>query len=176
MRARFILTYIDDWLKRQSKKVVNEPSPRVVSFSKPLTYETKLASPIIGGVLVPGKQKRMPIHIQNTAPQTKSKAFMQQVVQKERMSTQGQDSNDGLNFSDNTDGDEQFIEAPKVDQPKFMTPTRDTHVVSISPTVPSWLSNLVSKKRSLQLVSTPVKDIVTKYATQGSKVKKLKLI
>ena len=41
------------------------------------------------------------------------------------MKTQGQDSGDGLNFFDGADGDVQFIEAPKVDQPRFLTPTRD---------------------------------------------------
>ena len=87
----------------------------------------------------------------------------------------GQDSNDGLNFSDNPNGDVQFIEAPKVDQPRFMTPTRDTHTISIIPTFPSWLSNSISKKRNLQPISTPIKDIVTKYVARGSKDKKLKI-
>ena len=59
-----------------------------------------------------------------TRYQAKSEALKQHKVQKEKMSTQGQDSNDGLNFLDGVDGDVQFIEAPKVDHPRFMTPTR----------------------------------------------------
>ena len=42
-----------------------------------------------------------------------------------------------FNLSDNLDGDVQFIEAPKVDQPKFMTPTKDTHAIFFSPPIPS---------------------------------------
>ena len=53
------------------------------------------------------------------------------------MLTQGQDSNDGFNFSDGVDGNVQFIEAPKVDQPIFLTPTRDAQVMSVSPFFPS---------------------------------------
>ena len=41
------------------------------------------------------------------------------------MLTQGQDLGDGLSFLDNLDGVMQFIEAPREDQPKFITPTRD---------------------------------------------------
>lgn len=116
LRARFILTYTDDWLKKQSKKVFNEPSSGVVSFFEPSTSDIQLLSPITGSVLARGKKKRMPTHIQNMAPRTKSQAksdaLKQHKVQKEKMSTQGQDSNDGLNFSDGVDGDVQFIEAP----------------------------------------------------------------
>ena len=85
------------------------------------------------------------------------------------MASQGQDSGDGLDFSDGGDGDVQFIEAPKADQPRFLTPKRDTQVIPTSPTIPFWLSNSIDKKRSLQLVSTSVKDIVTRY---GPKVLK----
>lgn len=56
-----------------------------------------------------------------------------------------------------------------------MTPTRDPQEISIGPAIPAWLSNTINKKRSLQLVTSPMKDIVTKYATQGFKVKKLKM-
>lgn len=91
------------------------------------------------------------------------------------MSTQGKDSNDSLNSSDGMDGDVQFIEAPKVDQPRFLTPTKETQAMSVSPVIPSWLSNTTSKKKNLQPVSTPMKDIITKYAARGSKVKKLKI-
>ena len=91
------------------------------------------------------------------------------------MASQGQDSGDGLDFSDGGDGDVQFIEAPKADQPRFLTPSRDTQVMPASPTIPSWLSNSINKKRSMQPMSTPVKDIVTKYAAKGSKAKKVKI-
>ena len=84
-----------------------------------------------------------------TRSKAKSKALKQYEIQKERMSKQVQDSNDGLNFSNSVDGDVQFIEAPKVDQPNFMTPTKDAHAISVSLVVPSWLSNLISKKRNL---------------------------
>ena len=43
LRTRFILTHSDNWLRRQSMKVVHEsPSekfPKLVSFSKPLTSD-----------------------------------------------------------------------------------------------------------------------------------------
>jgi hypothetical protein len=55
-----------------------------------------------------------------------------------------------------------------------VTPTKDVQTISISPAIPPWLSNSVNKKRKLQPVTTPVKDIVTKYAARGSKMKKLK--
>ena len=95
-------------------------------------------------------------------------------VQKEKMSTQGQDLGDGLNSSDSADGNVQFIEVPKVNHPGFLTPTRDAQVMSMSPAIPSWLTNTIKKKRNFQPVSTPVKDIVTKYASRGSKANKLK--
>ena len=41
------------------------------------------------------------------------------------MASQGPDSGDGLELSDGGDGDVQFIEAPKADQPRFLTPVRD---------------------------------------------------
>ena len=63
LRARFILTYIYDQLKKQSKKFGNELSLGVVSFSKPSTSNTQLLSPIVGSVLAQGEQKRKPIHI-----------------------------------------------------------------------------------------------------------------
>ena len=90
------------------------------------------------------------------------------------MASQGQDSGDGLDFSDSGDGDVQFIEAPKTDQPRFITPVKDAQTRPTSPAIPSWLSNSINKKRSLQPVSTPVKDIVTRYAARGSKAKKMK--
>ena len=74
LRARFILNYTDDWLKKKSNGIVNEPSSGVVSFSEPLTSDTQLSSPIASSVLAQGNQKRMPIHIQNIAPRTRSKA------------------------------------------------------------------------------------------------------
>ena len=44
----------------------------------------------------------------------------------------------------------------------------------MNPTIMSWLSNSINKKRILELVSTPMKDIVTRYATKASKEKKIK--
>ena len=87
---------------------------------------------------------------------------------------QGQGLGDGLSFLDNIDGDVQLIEAHRIDQLKFMTPTKEAQGISTNPIIPSWLSNSFSKKRNLQPVSTLVKDIVTKYVAHGSKVKKVK--
>ena len=91
------------------------------------------------------------------------------------MASKGQDSGDGLDQSDSGDGDVQFIEAPKADQPRFLTPVRDAQMRPASPAIPSWLSSSIIKKRSLQPVSMPVKDIVTRYAARGSKAKKMKI-
>ena len=91
------------------------------------------------------------------------------------MASQGQDSSDGLNFFDGGDDDVQFIEAPKVDQPWFLTPTRDAQVIPMNPVIPSWLSTLINKKRSLQPISTLVNDIVTRYVARSSKEKKVKM-
>ena len=90
------------------------------------------------------------------------------------MASQCQDSCDGLDFSNSGDGDVQFIEAPKIDQPRFITLVRDAQTRPASPAISSWLSNSINKKRILQPMSTPVKDIVTRYATRGSKAKKTK--
>ena len=90
------------------------------------------------------------------------------------MASQGKDSDDGLEFSDGGDGVVQFIEAPKVNQPRFLTLNRDSQVIPMISTIPLWLSNSINKKRSLQPVSTPVKNIVTKYVARGSKEKKIK--
>ena len=91
------------------------------------------------------------------------------------MESWGQDSSDDLDFSNRGDVDVQFIEAPKVDQPRFLTPIRDAQMRPASPAIPSWLSSSINKKRSLQPVSTLVKDIVTRYASRGSKEKKMKI-
>ena len=90
------------------------------------------------------------------------------------MASKSKDSGEGLDQSDREDGDVQLIEAPKVDQLRFLTPVRDTQRRPANPAIPSWFSNSINEKRSLQLVSTPVKDIVTRYATRGSKAKKMK--
>ena len=45
----------------------------------------------------------------------------------------------------------------------------------VNPTITSWFSNSINKKRSMQPVSTLVKDIVTRDATRGSKAKKIKM-
>ena len=55
LRARFIFTYTDDWLKKQNKKVVNEPSLEMISFFEPSSSDTQLSSPIAGGELAQGK-------------------------------------------------------------------------------------------------------------------------
>ena len=62
---------------------------------------------------------------------------------------EGQDLVDGLFFSDGANGDVQFIKAPNVDQPRFLTPTKDSQVMPIIHIVPSWLSNSINKKRNL---------------------------
>jgi len=105
---------------------------------------------------------------------SKSKALEQVKNQEQGMTSRGLDSGDGLNFSDSGDTDVQFIEAPKVDQHIFLTPVRDAHTRPMSPAIPSWLSSSINKKRSLQPVSAPVKDIVTRYAIRVSKAKKIK--
>lgn len=89
---------------------------------------------------------------------------------------QGQGLGDGLNFSENSDGNVQLTKDPRKNQPKFMNPTKETQGISPYPIIPSWLSNLVSKKRKLQPVSTPVKDIITKYVAHRSKVNRLKVM
>ena len=62
------------------------------------------------------------------------------------MLTQGHDLGDGLSFSDNPDGDVQFIDAPKVDQSKFMTPTRILRQSLLTPLFhPGYLTQLVRK-------------------------------
>ena len=91
------------------------------------------------------------------------------------MASQGKDSKNGLELSNGDDGDVQFIEAPKADQPRFLTPVRDAQMRPASPAIPSWLSSSINKKRSLQPVITSVKDIVTRYAARGSKAKKVKM-
>ncbi|WP_460997020.1 hypothetical protein, partial [Staphylococcus aureus] len=78
------------------------------------------------------------------------------------MTAPERDSSDKSPFRDEADDEVQFIETPKADQPKFLTPTRDTQMVSTTPTVPLWLSNSINKKRSLQPVASPVKDTVTR--------------
>ena len=55
LRTRSILTYTNDWLKRQSMKVVNKPSPRMVSFSEPLTSDIQVSSLVVGGLLALGR-------------------------------------------------------------------------------------------------------------------------
>ena len=90
------------------------------------------------------------------------------------MASQGQDSGDGLDFSDSGDRDVQFIEAPKTDQPRFITPVRDAQTMPVSPAIPSWLSNSITKKRILQPVLTLVKEKVTRSAARGSMAKKKK--
>ena len=63
----------------------------MIYFSKPSSSDTQLLSLVVGSVLAQGKQKRMPIHIQNMAPRTmsqaKSEALKQHKVRKERMLT-----------------------------------------------------------------------------------------
>ena len=98
---------------------------------------------------------------------------MQKEIQKEKMMAQEQGLGEDLNFLDNPNGDVQLIEAPKLDQPKFMAPTKEGQGIIANPTIPSWLSNPVSKKQNLHPVSIVVKDIVTKYAAHTSKSKKL---
>lgn len=71
LRARFIFTYTDDWLKKQSKKVGSEPSSGVFSFSEPASSDIQLSSPIVGYELAQSKQKRMPICVQNITPRTR---------------------------------------------------------------------------------------------------------
>ena len=54
LRARFILTYTDDWLQRKSQGIINEPHAKVISSSKPLQFDIPF-SPIVGNTLVPNK-------------------------------------------------------------------------------------------------------------------------
>lgn len=56
----------------------------------------------------------------------------------------------------------------------YVTPTKEVQTLSLSLAIPPWLSKSVNKKRKLQPVTTPMKDIMTKYAARGSKVKKIK--
>lgn len=68
----------------------------------------------------------------------------------------------------------ELVEALRLDYPKFMTPPKASQGMTTTPTIPSWLSNLVSKNRTLQPMSMPIKDVITKYAAHGSKSKKMK--
>lgn len=90
------------------------------------------------------------------------------------MASKGQELGVGFDQSDSRDGDVQFIEAPKADQPRVLTPVRDAQMKPKSPAIPSWLSNSINKKRSLQPMSMPVKDIVNRYGARGCKAKKMK--
>ena len=83
LRSRFILTFIDDWLQRKNKRIINEPSTEVISFPESLQSDIPL-SPIVGNILVLDKQKKSPPHLQTTTPRTrsqsKSKALKQHMV------------------------------------------------------------------------------------------------
>lgn len=85
---------------------------------------------------------------------------------------QEQDKTEELTFSDNQDGDVELIEAPRVDQSSFMTPPKGNQGMTTTPSIPPYLSNSVSKKHILQLVSISIKDVVTKYADYSSKRRK----
>lgn len=153
-------------------------SPKVVSFSETLISDIPILSHVAGSTLAPNKKKKTPSPKQTMTPRTKSKtkskAFMQQEIEKEKMMTHGQGLGEELNFLDTQDGDVQLIESPKLNQPKFMTPPRGSQGMTTTPMIPSWLSNSVCKKQNLLPMSTPVKVIATKYATRGSKSKKMK--
>lgn len=71
---------------------------------------------------------------------------MQQELQKEDMLAQVQDLEEDPNLSDTQDGDVQLLEAPKLDQPKFMTPLRGDQGITVAPTILSWLSSSINKK------------------------------
>lgn len=51
-----------------------------------------------------------------------------------------------INILDSLDGDVQLIEAPTLDQPKFIYPTKKIQGMTTTPTILSYLSKLVSKK------------------------------
>ncbi len=88
--------------------------------------------------------------------------------------TEGKGQGEELTFSDNQDDNVELIEALKSNQPSFMTPPRGSQGMTTTSTMPSWLSNSVSKKHSLQPMSTLVKNIITKYAAHASKRKLMK--
>jgi hypothetical protein len=90
------------------------------------------------------------------------------------MASQGQDLADRLDFSYRGDGNIQLTDTSKAEKPGFLTPKKDTQMIAVNPAIPSWLMNSINRKRNLQPVSTPVKDIVTRYAARGSKAKKIK--
>lgn len=168
-RTRSILIHKDNWLRRRSMRKINEQkarkSPKKNSFFEPLTFDIPILSPIIGSLSTPNRQKRTLSLAQNMTPRTRSKtkseALMQQEIQKEKEMDQGQGLGNGFSFSNNLDGDVQLIEAPMIDFLKFMTPTKEAQGISTTPIIPSWLSNLASKKRNLQTMTTLVKDIAT---------------
>ena len=78
LRARFILTFTDDWLQRKNRRIINEPSTEVISFPESLQSDTPL-SPVVGNILALDKQMKFPPHFQAMAPrkisQSKSKAL-----------------------------------------------------------------------------------------------------
>jgi hypothetical protein len=145
-----------------------EPPPSDISFSH-----------VAGNTPFPDKKESFPPRLQaialRTRSQSESEILKQLPVQKQEMASQEQDSTGRLDFSDKGDGDVQPTDAPKADRPRFLTPRIDSQMVSVNPAIPPWLTNSINKKRSLQPVSTPMKDIVTRYAARGSKAKKIKI-
>ena len=146
------MTYTDDWLQKKAREVINEPPTEVTSSLEPLHSDISF-SPIAGNTSFLDRKEGSPPRLQATAPRTrsqsKSEALKRLKAQKQEMASQGQDSGDGLDLSDGGDGDVQFIEAPKADQPRFLTLNRDTQVMPMNPTIPSWLLNSINKKMSL---------------------------
>ena len=158
-RMRFILTYTDDWLQQRTRGSTSEP-PVEVTSSLELPLSDVSFSPVAGDTVILDTRERSPLQPRTTAPRTRSRsksAALEQIKnQEQEMTSKSQDSGDGLDQSDSGDGDVQLIEAPKEDQPRFLTPIRDAQTKPPSPAIPSWLSNSINKKRSLQPVSTPV--------------------
>ena len=85
----------------------------------------------------PNKYKRKIYTEQIMTPRTrystKSKALMQQDIQKEKMMTQEKDQGEELSFLDTQDSDVQLIEAPKKDLPNFMSAPRGNQGLQLLP-------------------------------------------
>ena len=73
LRARFILTYMDDWLQKKAREVSNEPPAKVTSSLEPLHSDTSF-SPIGGSTSFSERKEGSPPRLQATAPRTRSQS------------------------------------------------------------------------------------------------------
>lgn len=58
----------------------------------------------------------------------------------------------------------------------LITPVKDTLMKETSEAVPNWLSNSITKKRSLVPTSIPIKDVVSKYSVKTPGARKPRML